>query len=77
MDILFNILSDTKQREVLNEQTSTWENVSACITQCSTFATLLFSININDLFCNLFLETTLSTDDTLLFIYLFTYLLEM
>ena len=52
------------------------KNVSACITQCSTLATLLFSIDINDLFSNLFLETTLSTDDTFLFIYLFTYLLE-
>ena len=67
LDILFDFLSDRKQRVVLNGQKPTWENVNAGVPQGSILGPLLFLIYINDLFGNLSPKAKLFADGTSLF----------
>ena len=53
-----------KQRVVLNEQTSNWENIHAGVPHGSVLGPLLFLICINDLAENLSSNPKLFADDT-------------
>ena len=64
LDILFDFLSDRKQRVVLNGQKSTWKNVNAEIPQDSVLGPLLFLIYINNLSDGLSSNAKLFADDT-------------
>ena len=65
LDILWNFLSNRKQRVVINGQKSTWENVTAVFQQGSILGPLLFLIYINDLSGDLSSKTKLFADDTI------------
>ena len=67
MNILFNFLSNRKQRVVLNGQVSAWGSVNAGVPQGSTLGPLLFLICINGLPDNLSSNVKLFADDTSLF----------
>ena len=54
LDLLSRFLSDSKQRVVLNGQTSEWQNVTAGVLQGSTSRPLLFLIYMNDLSVDLY-----------------------
>ena len=60
-------MSDRKQRVVLNDQKSSWENVNAGVPQGSILGALLFLIYTNDLSGNLSSKAKLFADDTSLF----------
>ena len=62
--ILSDILSDRKQRIVLNGQKSTRENVTAGVPRSSILGSLLFLTYINDLSGDLSSKEELSADDT-------------
>ena len=62
--ILSDILSDRKQRIVLNGQKSTRENVAAGVPRSSILGSLLFLTYINDLSGDLSSKEELSADDT-------------
>ena len=53
LHILYDFLSNRKQKVVLNGQNSSWTNVHAGLTQGSILDPLLFLIYINDLSENL------------------------
>ena len=62
--ILSDILSDRKQRIVLNGQKSTRENVATGVPRSSILGSLLFLTYINDLSGDLSSKEELSADDT-------------
>ena len=65
--ILFDFLSNRKQRVVLNGQNSSWANVHAGVPQGSILGPLIFLIYISDLSDNLTSNAKLFADDTSLF----------
>ena len=65
--ILFDFLSNRKQRVVPNGRNSSWTNVHAGVPQGSLLGPLLFLIYINDLSDNLTSNAKLFADDTSLF----------
>ena len=67
LPILSNILSNMKQRVVLNGQNSSWANVLTGVPQGSILGPLLFLIYINDLSDNLTSNAKLFSDNTSLF----------
>ena len=62
-----HVLTNRKQRIVLNGQSSSWTNVKAGVPQGSIRGPLFFLININDLADGLSSNTKLFADDTSLF----------
>ena len=64
---LLKVLTNKKQRVVLNGQSSSWTNVKAAVPEGSILGPLLFSKYINDLADGLSSNTKLFTDDTSLF----------
>ena len=62
--LLQSVLSNRKQRTVLNGQSSTWGNVQVGAPQGSILGPLLFLIYINDLAQNLRCKVKLVADDT-------------
>ena len=67
LNILEDFLRNRKQRVVLNEQASNWENIHAGVPQASIFRPLFFLIYINDLAENLSSNPKHLADDTSLF----------
>ena len=67
LNILEDFLRNRKQRVVLNEQASNWENIHAGVPQASIFRPLFFLIYINDLAENLSSNPKHFADDTSLF----------
>ena len=67
LDLLSDFLSNRKQRVVVNDQKSEWENVNAGVPQGSSLGPLLFLIYINDLSGDLSSMAKLFADDTFLF----------
>ena len=65
LHILFDFLSNRKQRVVPNGQNSSWTNVHAGVLQGSILGPLLLLIYINDLSDNLKSNAKLFVDDTL------------
>ena len=65
--LLRSILSNRKQRTVLNGQSSGWGNISAGVPQGSILGPLSFLIYINDLSQNLRCSVKLFADDKSLF----------
>ena len=64
LHILSDLLSNRKQRVVLNGQNSLWINIHAGFPQVSILGSLLFLIYINDLSDNLTSNAKLFADDT-------------
>ena len=68
---LLNVLEDSlrnrKQRVVLKDQISNWENIYAVVPQSSLLAPLLLLVYINDLAKNLWENPKLFADDTSIF----------
>ena len=64
---LLKVLTNKKQRVVLNGQSSSWTNVKAGVPEDSILGPLLFLIYINDLANGLSSNTKLFADDTSLF----------
>ena len=62
-----HVLTNRKQRVVLNGQSSSWANVKAGVSQGSILGLLLFLIYINDLADGLSSNIKLFADDTSLF----------
>ena len=62
-----DFLSNRKQRVVVNDQKSAWENVNAGVPQGSSLEPLLFLIYINHLSGDLSSKTKLFADDAFLF----------
>ena len=67
MELLKIFLTNRKQRVVLNDQTSSWENVNSGVPQGSVLDPLLFLIYINDLPNRLQSNAKLCADDKCLF----------
>lgn len=66
--LIYNFLSNRKQRVVLNGKTSEWKDVLAGVPQGSVLCPLFFLIYINDLCDNLNSDVRLFADDTSLFL---------
>ena len=64
LKLLRDFLSCRKQRVVLNDQHSSWDNVTAGVPQGSVLEPLLFLIYINDLSNNISSNCKLFADDT-------------
>ena len=67
LDNLTNLLSDRKQRVVLNSQHSTWTNFDAGVVQGSILEPILFLTYINDSSDNLTTKPKLFADETSFF----------
>ena len=67
MDILIDFLNNSKQRVVLNCQSSNWVDVKAGVPQGSIMGPLLFLIYIKDLPEGLITNAKLFADDKSLF----------
>ena len=67
LKILRDVLSERRQRVLLNDQTSTWTNVTAGVPHGSIFGQLLFLIYINDLSEGLSTNAKLFADNKSLF----------
>ena len=67
VDILKDVLSNRKQRVILNGQCSSWADIHFGAPQCSIVWPLLFLIYINDLSVGLKSERKLFAVDTYLF----------
>ena len=63
VDLLHDLLSDRKQRVVLNGQKFTWESVNTGVPQGSILRLLSFLIYINDLSGDLSSKAKLFPDD--------------
>ena len=66
--LIFDFLSNRKQRVVLNGMASSWESIKSGVPQGSVLGPLLFLIYINDLTDNISSEMRLFADDSSLFI---------
>ena len=67
LNIFEDFIRNSKQRVVLNRQTSNWEDIYAGVPQGSILGPLMFFIYINDLAENLSSNQKLFADDTSLF----------
>ena len=67
LQLLENYLSDRQQRVILNSQTSSWQNIYACVPQGSVLESLLFLIYINGLLDGLTSVCKIFADETSLF----------
>ena len=67
LQVLKHFLTNSKQRVVLNGQSSSWTNVKAGVPQGSILGPLLFLMHINDLADGLSSNIKLFADDTFLF----------
>ena len=67
LNILSNFLRNRKQRVTLNDQSSSWTNVNAGVSQGSILGPLPFLIYINDIPDGLSSNAKLVADDTSLF----------
>ena len=65
--LIRSLLKDQKQRNILNGQSSTWEDISAGVLQGSILGPLFFLVYISDLTVGLKCNVKLFADDTSLF----------